>query len=174
VIRSLRIAGQLEFATVRNTVLNVGNIRIQPGAPAEGSPGVEDVPHDHDVEPHGAEAALVVGSPEEPVRRGVRRRRRAGDAGHADAQDRHERGPREPRTCWTCGTAAIRGQGECVHDGHAIGPVLLVRDAAGFGGTAGVSRVMRRLAWTMGTAAPSTPSRQWRDRSPTGVAGRES
>ena len=71
VIRSVRIAGRLEFATVRNTELNVGNIRIQPGAAADGNAGVEDVPHDHDVKSGGGEAALVVGSPESPVRRGV-------------------------------------------------------------------------------------------------------
>lgn len=71
VIRSIKIAGRLEFATVRNTELNVGNVRVQPGAPeAEGS-GVEDVGHGHESLPAGPEAALIVGLPDEPVRRGV-------------------------------------------------------------------------------------------------------
>ncbi|NIP98473.1 MAG: hypothetical protein GWO24_35720, partial [Akkermansiaceae bacterium] len=70
VIRSIRVAGRLEFATVRSTELNVGNIRIQPGSGPAGS-GVEDVPHDHEARPAGAEAALVVGSPDQPVRRGI-------------------------------------------------------------------------------------------------------
>ncbi len=71
VIRSLRIAGRLEFTTVRNTELNVGNIRVQPGADAGATAGVEDVSHDHAVAPKVTEAALVVGAPEAPVRKGV-------------------------------------------------------------------------------------------------------
>lgn len=71
VIKSVRVAGRLEFSTDQETVLNVGNIRIQPGLAADAAAGVEDVPHDHSMKPVGAEAALVVGSPETPVRRGV-------------------------------------------------------------------------------------------------------
>jgi hypothetical protein len=72
VIRSVRVAGRLEFATVRNTELNVGSIRIQPGGVAEKEVArVEDVTHGSEVMPTGTEAALIVGSPSEPVRLGV-------------------------------------------------------------------------------------------------------
>lgn len=74
IIRSVRVAGVLEFATVRHTELNVGNIRIQPGKIEAEAAGVEDVPHDHKMKPAGVEAALLVGSPGEPVRRGVEAR----------------------------------------------------------------------------------------------------
>lgn len=71
VIRSIRVAGVLKFVTVRDTELNVGNIRVQPGPAPDGKAGVEDVSHDHAVAPSAGEAALLVGEPGSPVRRGI-------------------------------------------------------------------------------------------------------
>lgn len=69
VIRSVRIAGKLDFCREQNTELNVGNIRVQPGVHTGKSAGVEDVPHDHGhARPAGGkEAALTMGSPKAPM-----------------------------------------------------------------------------------------------------------
>lgn len=69
VIRSVRVAGKLDFCRQQDTELNVGNIRVQPGAHGGGKAGVEDVPHDHDhAKPvAGKEAALILGSPLAPM-----------------------------------------------------------------------------------------------------------
>ncbi|MFT5497237.1 MAG: hypothetical protein ACI9TH_002643 [Kiritimatiellia bacterium] len=65
IIHSIRIAGHLGFSSAKNTLLNVGDIRIQPGAQVEGN-GVEDV-HAHSKPHDGMEAALRVG----PIPAGV-------------------------------------------------------------------------------------------------------
>ena len=68
VIRSILVAGVLRFADDRDTKLNVGLIRVQPGDPdeANAATGVEDV-HDHQKPSGASQASLLVGAPDQPI-----------------------------------------------------------------------------------------------------------
>ncbi len=72
VIESLQVAGQLRFATDRDTVLRVGNIIVGPRQSAEAGPGVQDPGHhDHAVAHHdvsqGGEARFEIGRLDAPL-----------------------------------------------------------------------------------------------------------
>lgn len=73
VINSIRVAGSLTFAKDRSTLLNVGDIRVQPGAAGDDGAGVDDVDkhghgHGDDAKPvTGVEAVLEIGSADKPI-----------------------------------------------------------------------------------------------------------
>jgi hypothetical protein len=66
VIRSIHVGGTLRFATDRNTRLDVGLIKIQPGDDADEN-GFDCNAHLPDLEPGAARPALEVGTPEKPL-----------------------------------------------------------------------------------------------------------
>lgn len=66
VIRSLHIAGTLSFATDRDTRLDVGLIRIQAGD-STAEEGFDCTAHIEDADPAQPRAALLVGTPDQPV-----------------------------------------------------------------------------------------------------------
>jgi hypothetical protein len=66
VIRSIHVAGTLTFAADRDTRLDVGLIKIQPGDdPSE--EGFDCEAHLMDLAPRGMRPALLVGTPERPI-----------------------------------------------------------------------------------------------------------
>jgi hypothetical protein len=65
-IRSVHIAGTLSFATDKDTVLNVGLIKIQPGDDAQ-EEGFDCEAHPADNEPGMPRPALEVGTPNRPI-----------------------------------------------------------------------------------------------------------
>lgn len=68
VIRSLHVAGTLNFAHDRDTELNVGYLKVQPGGGDDA--GVEDVDqhqHGHAHKPAEGQALLAVGLPDQPI-----------------------------------------------------------------------------------------------------------
>lgn len=67
VISRLYIAGSLAFATDRNTLLEVGDIRIGPDSYPDEGPGVEDLRHDHHVPEEALDARLEIGSFDQPL-----------------------------------------------------------------------------------------------------------
>ncbi len=66
VIRSIHVAGTLTFAADRDTVLNVGLIKIQPGDDAS-EDGFNCDAHITDPDPKLPKAALEIGIPEKPL-----------------------------------------------------------------------------------------------------------
>ena len=66
VIRSIHVAGTLTFAANRDTELNVGLIKIQPGDDAS-EDGFNCDAHPIEPDPKQPKAALEVGSPEKPL-----------------------------------------------------------------------------------------------------------
>src|SRR5262249_44218118 len=69
VVRFLHIAGTLRFAADKNTTLNVGLIKIQPGdEPSEN--GVDCDAHMDEDESAKSDAALIVGTPNQPIAAG--------------------------------------------------------------------------------------------------------
>jgi len=67
IIPSIRVAGTLSFARDRDTLLNVGSLRVQPGDDGDGA-GVEDVHKDHASAPaRNPAAVLEIGTAEEPI-----------------------------------------------------------------------------------------------------------
>jgi len=75
VIHSIRVAGTLSFSKDRDTVLNVGDIRVQPGMAKDAGSGVDDVEKNgeshgrgkHAKPMPGMKAALELGTSAEPV-----------------------------------------------------------------------------------------------------------
>ena len=65
-IRVIHIAGTLRFATDRNTRLDVGLIRIQPGEDTS-EDGFDCDTHFEDKEPSTPRSALLVGTPDQPI-----------------------------------------------------------------------------------------------------------
>ena len=94
VIRSVRVAGRLEFARDRNTLLNVGILRIQPGRQATVGAGVEDIHEDRSA-PKREDSVLEVGTPDNPIPwDGMERRpERVSQSGRRPRRLRHD--PRE-------------------------------------------------------------------------------
>jgi G8 domain len=70
-VRSIHVAGKLTFAPDRDTLLQVGLLKIQPGDDAS-EEGFDCDAHVRPVDPVGPRPTLEVGSPERPI-----------DAGHA-------------------------------------------------------------------------------------------
>src|SRR5262249_25863326 len=68
-IRSIHVAGTLEFARDRNTRLDVGLIKVQPGDEASEN-GFDCDAHMPRLRPGQSRPALLVGLPEEPVAQG--------------------------------------------------------------------------------------------------------
>jgi len=66
VIRSIHVAGTLHFAHDRDTRLDVGLIKIQPGDDA-GENGFDCDAHPTDLDPNVPRPALEVGTPEQPI-----------------------------------------------------------------------------------------------------------
>src|SRR5262249_34016005 len=71
VIRSVHVAGTLTFARDRDTRLDVGLIKIQPGDDAS-EDGFNCDAHLREPDPRGRRPALEVGSPERPIPAGRR------------------------------------------------------------------------------------------------------
>ena len=74
-IRVIHVAGTLTFATDRNTRLDVGLIRVQPGEDTS-EDGFDCDAHMEQLAPGIRTSALVVGSPDQPVRADVTARLR--------------------------------------------------------------------------------------------------
>lgn len=68
-IRSLHIAGTLSFAPNKDTRLDVGLIRIQSGDSTDEN-GFDCSDHVEPADPKGPQAALLVGTPEQPIAAG--------------------------------------------------------------------------------------------------------
>jgi hypothetical protein len=69
VIRSIHLAGVLKFATDKDTLLNVGLIKIQPGDDTS-EEGFDCDAHAPEVPPDQLRAALEIGTPNQPVTAG--------------------------------------------------------------------------------------------------------
>src|SRR5260370_24409933 len=65
-IRSIHVAGTLTFASDRDTQLNVGLIKIQPGDDAS-EDGFDCDAHVPELKPGQERPALLVGTPEQPI-----------------------------------------------------------------------------------------------------------